>query len=177
MKQETRNSSAARKILFAAFALAATACLSLAPAASALPGAAARTSTQTAQATTVEFVATQGDKRTNIKIEVERGQVVKMTATDADGTRNVPRLRPDARLTLPCAETEKKCEAIKVLNGPTLKVCVCNTSQTALLLPAVQKVREIASGGGGGGGGISCTVANPCCWEDQKLQMSVCYPL
>lgn len=173
MQQEMRNNHAVRRVLFAAFALAAMLGLSFAPTSNTLRGASAQT-TQ-GQATTVEFVATQGETRTNIKIEVERGQIVKMTATDADGTRNVPRVRAGEKLTMPCAEADKKCELIKVENGPTLKVCVCKTSQTALLLPAIQKVREAA--GSGGGGGSSCTVANPCCYEDHKLQMSVCYPL
>lgn len=160
----------ARKILFAAFTLALTLGLSLAIAANTSTGAMAQTSTQ--QGTLVEFSARQGEARTKVAMEVERGKVIKVSATDADGTRNVPRLKPDAKLTLPCAEAEKSCESIRVLNGPTVNVCVCK-AQTALLLPAVQKVREAAGGGGGGG---ACTASSPCCYEDHKLQMSICYP-
>lgn len=169
MRQEIKNRTA-RRLLFTGFALVLTAGLGFAVGSNMPVGALAQTSPQ--QVTHVEFGARQGEARTKISMDVQSGQVIKLTATDADGTRQVPLLKPDDKLALPCAGTEQTCEVIRVLNGPAVKVCACQ-AQTALLLPAVQKVREAA---GGGGGGSLCTTEKPCCYEDHKLQMSICYP-
>lgn len=124
----------------------------------------------------LEFTVKRGGEETKVSMYYGSG-VYKFTATDTTGTRDVNPLRPGTQLTAACDAKQQICKRVKIEGGGTIKICVCKAKEgtTALLLPAVQKVREAAGGGGGGGGG-GCTTEKPCCYEDQKLQMSICYP-
>ena len=153
-----------------------------------------QSSPQVVAAPNVEFMVKQGKTETRIKMYFERGIVTKVTATDADGMRNLtktatPGIREAAitQVAVPCQKKNQSCKTIKLKGGGTVKVCFCNLALRGLLVPAVQMVRETAgksgSGGGGtggggneGGGGTGCTTAHPCCHEDEKLQMSICTP-
>jgi len=123
------------------------------------------------------FSAKRAGKETKLKIHFEGGRIARVTAAEGKETRNFVPVEPGGKLAQPCAAEERKCENVTLEDGRMVRVCTCKTAAVALLLPAVQKVREAAGGGGGGGGGgVECTEAKPCCWEDHKLQMSVCHP-
>ena len=117
----------------------------------------------------IEFTVKRGNAETKVKMFVERGVITKVVATNAAGSRTIPRAKAGPKVALPCSEENKICETIRLESGQTIKVCICKQEGTAMLLPAVQKAREIA-------GGSRCTEANPCCWEDHDLQMSICHP-
>ena len=117
----------------------------------------------------IEFTVKKGDAETKVKMFVERGVITRVVATNAAGSRTIPRARAGAKIALPCSDENKICETITLESGKVIKVCICKQDATALLLPAVQKVRDFAGGG-------ACTAAHPCCWEDHELQMSICYP-
>lgn len=150
-----------------------------------------------ARARQAKFGVKQGEKKSEIKLVAERGELTKATATDDGGTRSLKRID---KLTLPCNEEDMKCETVELENGVLVGVCYCPDTQTALLLPAVQKVREAAArsssgkntntntntntGGGGGGvtkigpGTLTLAGANAAqrqrCWGDEKLKLVVC---
>ncbi len=108
-----------------------------------------------------------------------------MTATDSAGTRG---FKPIDTLAVPCAEEEKECKTVELENGTLVGVCHCKATQTALLLPAVQKVREAAartqSGPSGGphvkvfsgttGAAAEGGAGKPACWADEKLKLGIC---
>jgi hypothetical protein len=119
------------------------------------------------------FSAKRAGKETKLKIHFEGGKIARVTAAEGKETRNFVPVEPGGKLTQPCSAEERTCENVTLEDGRVVRVCTCKNAGVALLLSAVQKVREA---GGGGGGGNYCTEAKPCCWEDQKLQMSVCYP-
>lgn len=132
-----------------------------------------------------EFSAKRGDVETKIRMYFERGVLKKITATDAGGTRTLKTVKPGGRLAQPCAAAERTCETFKLEGGGTYKACACKSEELmALLVPAPQWIREAAGdiggggggGGDGGGGGAFCTPQKPCCYEDEKLQMSICHP-
>ena len=132
-----------------------------------------------------EFTARRGDEETKIRMYFRGGAsggIWKVTATDAAGTRTLKAVKPGGRLAQPCDATQRTCETIRLEGGRSYKVCSCKSeTAVALLLPAVQSIREAAGGGGGGGGGGDgggplCSAQKPCCYEDEKLQMSICHP-
>lgn len=124
----------------------------------------------------VAFSAKRAGKETKLKLYFEGGRVSRVTATEGKATRNFVPVGPGGKLAQPSAAEERTCETITLEDGRAVRLCTCKAAAVALLLPAVQKVREAAGGGGGGGGSADCTEAKPCCYEDHKLQMSVCYP-
>ena len=65
-----------------------------------------------------------------------------VTATDSAGTRSFKRLD---KLTIPCKDEQKECKTVETEGGILIGVCYCKNTQTALLLPAVQKVRAAAA--------------------------------
>jgi hypothetical protein len=119
--------------------------------------------------TAIEFTVKRGNARTRVKMFVERGVITRVVATNAAGSRTIPLAKAGTKIALACEEN-KICQTIRLESGQTIKVCICKQDGTALLVPAVQKVREIGSGGS------RCTEPNPCCWEDHDLQMSICHP-
>ena len=126
----------------------------------------------------VAFSAKQAGKETKLKLYFEGGRVSRVTATEGKATRNFVPVGPGGKLAQPCAAEERTCETITLEDGRAVRFCTCKAAAVAMLLPAVQKVREAGGRGGtgGGGGSADCTEAKPCCYEDHKLQMSVCYP-
>lgn len=130
----------------------------------------------------------QGNKKTGLKLFVERGALTKVTATDSAGTRNMKRTD---RLNVPCPDEERECKTVELEDGTRVDACYCKGSDAvlvALLVPAVQKIREAAgrtqtanSGGGprvivfdGSTGAVKGDDRKPVCWADEKLKLSFC---
>lgn len=130
----------------------------------------------------------QGDKKTGLKLFVERGALTKVTATDSTGTRNMKRTD---KISVPCADGVQECKTIELEDGTLVDACYCKGSDAiliGLLLPAVQKVREAAggsqtnnSGGGprvrvfdGATGAVQGEARKAVCWTDEKLKLSFC---
>jgi hypothetical protein len=133
----------------------------------------------------VKLGVRQGKKKTDLKLSVERGSLTGVTATDSAGTRSLKRID---RLAVPCAGEGKECKSVELEDGTPVSVCYCKETKTALLLPAVQKVREAAarsatgpSGGprvrvfdGRTGAESGDAGRSAVCWADEKLRLSVC---
>src|SRR4028118_227568 len=87
----------------------------------------------------------QGNKKTGLKLFVERGALTKVTASDSAGTRELKRTD---KLTVPCPDEERECKTVELEDGTRVDACYCKGSDAilvALLVPAVQKIREAAS--------------------------------
>lgn len=168
------------------------ACLTLALAAAliATPAPAPQAPSQSVKAKPqqVKLDFRQGDKKTGLKLFVERGALTKVTATDSAGTRDLKRTD---KLTVPCPDEERECKTVELEDGTLVDACYCKGSDAiliGLLLPAVQKVREAAgrsqtnnSGGGprvkvfDGSTGVATDDARKAvCWADEKLKLSFC---
>ena len=130
----------------------------------------------------------QGNKKTGIKLYVERGVLTKVTATDSAGTRDMKRTDT---LAVPCPDEARECKTVELEDGTLVDACYCKGSDAiliGLLLPAVQKVREAAgrsqTGNSGGGphvkvfdgrtGAVQGDVRKAACWADEKLKLSFC---
>jgi hypothetical protein len=129
----------------------------------------------------------QGNKKTGLKLFVERGVLTKVTATDPAGTRDMKRTD---KLTVPCPDEERECKTVELEDGTSLDACYCKGSDAilvALLVPAVQKIREAASrsqtstSGGphvrvfdGRTGAVKGEERKAVCWADEKLKLSFC---
>lgn len=138
----------------------------------------------------VELEVRQGSRKTEIKMFVENGKVVKVVAKDGDGERVLTRVGRSSPAKVACEGRNNKCKSVELASGEHIKVCFCTDDATAEL--AVELMTKSLAAGGNtaqprhrlfalvdrdpGGGGGSCTEAHPCCYEDYKLQMSVCYP-
>jgi hypothetical protein len=128
----------------------------------------------------------QGNKKTGLKLFVERGVLTKVTATDSAGTRDMKR---NDKLTIPCPDAERECKTIELEDGTLVDACYCKGSDAiliGLLLPAVQKVREAAGRSqstnsgphvkvfDGTTGAVQSETRKAACWSDEKLKLSFC---
>jgi hypothetical protein len=130
----------------------------------------------------------KGNKKTGLKLFLERGALAKVTATDSAGTRNMKRTD---KLAVPCPDGERECKTVELEDGTSVDACYCKGSDAiliALLVPAVQKVREAAArsqtsdqGGGprvkvfdGNTGAAEDSERKMTCWADEKLKLTFC---
>ena len=130
----------------------------------------------------------QGNKKTGLKLFVERGVLTKVTATDSAGTRDMKRTD---KLAVPCPDGERECKTVELEDGTRADACYCKGSDevlVALLVPAVQRIREAASSSqtSNSGGGPRVRVFDGrtgqnqvddqkmICWADEKLKLSIC---
>jgi hypothetical protein len=126
-------------------------------------------------------IVKRDDGETKVEILVEGGAVKKVTATDAAGTRTLKPVKASARRAQPCDAQGQARESLTLEDGLVIKVDACKSGLVALLVPAVQKIREAAartksnSSNNRIASGASCTEAKPCCFEDEKLGMNVCW--
>lgn len=165
-------------------------CLTLALAAILLATPAPTPQAQTVEAKPqqVKLDFKQGNKKTGLKLFVERGALTKVTVTDSAGTRNMKRTD---KLAVPCPDTETECKTVELEDGTLIDACYCKGSDAiliGLLLPAVQKVREATArsqtGNSGGGprvrvfdgttGAVKDETRKATCWTDEKLKLSFC---
>jgi hypothetical protein len=131
----------------------------------------------------LNYVVKREDGETKVQVLVERGAVKKVTAADARGTRTLKSVKPGAGRAQPCDAAGQTRESLTLEEGQVIDVDACTSGLVALLLPAVQNIREAAgrskSDDGSGStrisGGASCTKDKPCCFEDEKLKMRVCW--
>jgi hypothetical protein len=132
----------------------------------------------------LNYIVRREDGETKVEVSFERGALKKVTATDAAGTRTLKAVKAGGRLAEPCGAAGQAVRSLTLEDGQTVKIGVCKTRLVALLLPAVQKIREAAarsqsaSGGSNNNrvsGGASCTEDKPCCFDDEKLGMHVCW--
>jgi hypothetical protein len=133
----------------------------------------------------LNYVVRRDDGETKVEAQVERGALKKVTATDAAGMRTLKSVKPGGRLAEPCGAAGQAVRSLTLEDGQVVKIGVCKRRLVALLLPAVQKVREAAARSQSASsttgatnrvsGGASCTAEKPCCFEDEKLGMHVCW--
>lgn len=132
----------------------------------------------------LNYVVKREDGETKVAVLVERGAVKKVTAADARGTRTLKSVKPGAGRAQPCDAAGQTRESLTLEEGQVIEVDACTSGLVALLVPAVQRIREAGgrakSDGGGSSparisGGASCTKDKPCCFEDEKLKMRVCW--
>ena len=130
----------------------------------------------------LNYVVKRDDGETKVEVLFERGAVKKVTATDGAGARTLKPVKPGGRLAEPCNAEGQTIKSLTLEEGQTVKVGACTEHLVGLLLPAVQKIREAAvprtkSTGSSNriSGGASCTADKPCCFEDAKLGMHVCW--
>ena len=180
MKIELRRNFSATGVMAAALTLALAAVLLATPA----PPQAQSVGAKPQQ---VRLDFQQGNKKTGLKLFVERGVLTKVTATDSAGTRNLKRTD---KLSIPCPDEEKECKIVETEHGTQVDACYCKGSDAiliGLLLPAVQKIREPAnksqttnSSSGhvkvfdGSSGAVKGEARKAACWSDEKLKLSFC---
>jgi hypothetical protein len=181
MKIELHRNLSATGVKAVGLTLALTAALLATPAPT--PRAAAQNIESKPQQVKLDFK--RGNKKTGLKLFVERGALTKVTATDSAGTRNLKRTD---KLAVPCPDDERECKTVELEDGTSVDACYCKGSDAvlvALLVPAVQRVREAASrsqaADSGGGprvkvfdGSTGINARNAVCWTDEKLKLSFC---
>ncbi len=174
----------------AAGAKAAGLTLALAAALIVTPGPAPRAQTgraPEAKPQEIKLGVKQRDKTSYLQIKLTDVLVSSVKATDSAGTRSLKRID---KLAIPCPDEQKECKTVELESGVLIGVCYCkDDAQTALLLPAVQKVREAAariqSGNsstsshvkvfdGASGAEIRSGGSKPACWADEKLKLTIC---
>lgn len=149
------------------------------------PAPLAQTERAPAKPRQVKLGVKQRDKTTYLKITLADLIVTSATATDSSGTRSLKRID---KLAIPCADEQKECKTVELESGVLVGVCYCKDTQTALLLPAVQKIREAAARSqpnppdtghvkvfdGTTGAEIRSGDEKTTCWADEKLKLSIC---
>lgn len=126
----------------------------------------------------------RGNKKTGLKLFVDRGALTKVTATDSAGTRDMKRTD---KLSLPCPDGERECKRVELEDGTRVNACYCKGSDAiliALLVPAVQQAREAAARPSAGprvkvfdgttGAAAEGDGRKVVCWADEKLKLSIC---
>lgn len=134
-----------------------------------------------------KFTVKDGPRRTAVKVMVARGRITGVSGTNAQGTFQFKRLKAGARpsITGRTGQTSK-CAGLKADGGLRWTFCFFVDGGSGPGTEASDYLFEIDSvkgeshdddgggWGGGGGGGGGGTPSN--CWEDEKLQMSICDP-
>ena len=184
MKIELRRNFSATGVKAVGLTLALAAALIATPAPT--PQATAQSIAGKPQQVRLDFK--QGNKKTGLKLFVERGVLTKVTATDSAGTRDMKRTD---KLSVPCPDEERECKTVELEDGTRVDACYCKGSDAiliGLLLPAVQKVREAGgksqTPGDGGGphvkvfdgltGAAQGEARTAACWTDEKLKLTFC---
>lgn len=132
----------------------------------------------------LNYIVRRDDGETKVEARIEGGALKKVTATDAAGARTLKPVKAGGRLAEPCDAVGQAVRSLTLEDGQVVKIGVCKMRLVALLLPAVQKVRDTAARSQSAStstnnnrvsGGASCTEDKPCCFEDEKLGMHVCW--
>lgn len=120
-----------------------------------------------------------GDSKTSLKITAPRGRIASVSGTNERGTFNFKRVKKGERPRLVAGPSRVlKCARLIPDGGSHWTVCFTVAGDTGDPTAAFDYFLDLdyvkgESGGGSGGGGGG---APSNCWEDHKLQMSICDP-
>lgn len=128
-----------------------------------------------------KFTVKNGNYKTDIKVTVANGRITTVSGTNSSGTFKFKTVRAGEKSKVTGGRGQtRKCAGLRP--GNDLKWTFCfyvdgGSNPTAAWSDYLFEIETIdgeSGDGGGGGGGGGGTPSH--CWEDEKLQMTICDP-